>query len=206
MAKAARLISVLCILTFAAIAQCHKHEEFTVEGDVYCFADHPLGLRSGAADVSVLELRFATFLCRSVLSVEVSYGFSLYLAPATALRSPHPCIQIKKDQPGAAVKLECVNLDTKAVTYSVEGVTDGNGKYRLKVSGDHENDSCYVTALRSPKPECSEPLTDVQLSLVVLTENIGIHSDVRFANPIGFMTKDPHPQCISILQDIFSDQ
>ncbi|CAA0808555.1 Pollen-specific protein-like [Striga hermonthica] len=159
MAKATRLVSALCILAFAAIAQCHKHEEFTVEGDVYC---------------DPCRVQF-----QNALSDKLS---------------------------GALVKLECVNLDTKAVTYSVEGVTDGNGKYSLKVSGDHENDSCYVTALKSPKPECSEPLTDVQLSLVVLTENIGIHSDVRFANPIGFMTKDPHPQCISILQDIFSDQ
>ncbi|CAA0816039.1 Pollen Ole e 1 allergen and extensin family protein [Striga hermonthica] len=159
MAKVIGLVFALFVLAFATIAQCHKQEVFTVEGDVYCDP------------------------CR----VQFQNPLSEKLA-------------------GAAVKLECVNLETKAVTYSVEGVTDGTGKYSLKVSGDHENDSCSVKAVKSPKPECSEPLTDVELSRVDLTENIGIHSDVRFANPIGFMTKDPHAQCISVLQDIFSDQ
>ncbi|KAL3652618.1 hypothetical protein CASFOL_002299 [Castilleja foliolosa] len=106
---------------------------------------------------------------------------------------------------GATVRLECINLETKAVSYSVDGVTDSNGKYSLKVTGEHETDDCYIRAISSPKPGCSEPLTDVGLSRVVITENIGIHTDVRYANPIGFMTKDPHPQCISVLQDLFTE-
>ncbi|KAI3457378.1 hypothetical protein Pfo_014041 [Paulownia fortunei] len=107
---------------------------------------------------------------------------------------------------GAAVRLECTNIDTKAVTYSVEGVTDSNGHYTLQVVGDHENDTCQVKAIKSPKPHCSEPLTAVAESRIVCTENVGIHSDVRYANPIGFMTKDASPQCISVLQDVFADE
>ncbi|GFP90600.1 anther-specific protein lat52, partial [Phtheirospermum japonicum] len=89
--------------------------------------------------------------------------------------------------------------------YSVDGVIDNNGKYSLQVIGDHETDNCYVKAIRSPKPDCSEPLTDVGISRVVITENIRIHTEVRYANPIGFMTNDAHPQCISVLQDLFTE-
>ncbi|KAL6535941.1 hypothetical protein OROHE_012785 [Orobanche hederae] len=160
MAKAVALVSALCILAFATtIAQCHKHQVFKIEGDVYCDP------------------------CRVQFQHDLSYKLA-----------------------GAAVRLECINLETKAVTYSVDGVTDSNGKYRLQVTGEHENDNCYVKVVKSPKPDCGEPLTDVSLSKVVVTGNIGIHSDVRYANPIGFMTKEPNPQCISVLQDFFSDE
>ncbi|KAK6134677.1 hypothetical protein DH2020_031602 [Rehmannia glutinosa] len=159
MAKAVALVSAICILALATIAQSHKHEVFKVEGDVYCDP------------------------CR----VQFQNALSQKLA-------------------GATVRLQCSNIETKAVTYTVEGVTDSNGHYSLQVTGDHENDTCDVKAIKSPRPDCSEPLTDVAESRIVITENIGIHTDVRFANPIGFMTKEANPQCISVIQDFFADE
>ncbi|GFP99546.1 anther-specific protein lat52 [Phtheirospermum japonicum] len=44
--------------------------------------------------------------------------------------------------------------------YYVDGVTDSNGKYNLQVTEDHETKDCYVKAISSPKPDCSEPLAD----------------------------------------------
>ncbi|KAL3635368.1 hypothetical protein CASFOL_019915 [Castilleja foliolosa] len=160
MAKAhVSVVLALCVLASASsIAECHKHEVFKIEGDVYC---------------DPCRVQF-----QSVLSEKLA---------------------------GAKVRLECTNLETKAVNYTVDGVTDSNGKYSLQVTGDHETDDCYVRAISSPRPDCSEPLTDVEISRVDITENIGIHTDVRYANPIGFMTKEPHSQCISVLQDLFTE-
>ncbi|EYU45018.1 hypothetical protein MIMGU_mgv1a015317mg [Erythranthe guttata] len=113
--------------------------------------------------------------------------------------------ELSKRIPGATVRLECQNEETKAVTYSVEGLTNADGHYSLRVDGDHEKDVCVVKAIKSPIAECSEPMTDVRESRIVCTNNIGMHSAVRFANPIGFMTKVGSPQCIPVLQDFFAD-
>ncbi|KAK6132646.1 hypothetical protein DH2020_033598 [Rehmannia glutinosa] len=103
---------------------------------------------------------------------------------------------------GATVKLECRDLETKALTYSTEGVTGANGHYSLKVVGDHANAICEVGVVKSPRPDCSEPLGDLEKSRVVLTANDGLHAAVRFANPIGFQTKTAIPQGIGIEQEI----
>ncbi|PIN20868.1 hypothetical protein CDL12_06425 [Handroanthus impetiginosus] len=113
--------------------------------------------------------------------------------------------ELSEKLPGATVKLECNNIDTKAVTYSVEAATDSNGRYSLQVEGDHENDICQVKAIKSPKADCSELMSDIVESKIECTENSGIHTDVRYANPIGFMTKESLPQCLSVLQDVLSD-
>ncbi|KAK6154280.1 hypothetical protein DH2020_008528 [Rehmannia glutinosa] len=103
---------------------------------------------------------------------------------------------------GATVKLECRDLETKALTYSTEGVTGANGHYSLKVVGDHANAICEVGVVKSPRPDCSEPLGDLEKSRVVLTANDGLHAAVRFANPIGFQTKTAIPQCGPVLYNL----
>ncbi|KAL6553499.1 hypothetical protein OROGR_007341 [Orobanche gracilis] len=100
---------------------------------------------------------------------------------------------------GATVRLECRHPDTKAVTYSVEGVTGPHGHYSLKVVGDHGDDICEISAVKSPRADCTEPLGVVEKSRVVLTANDGMHSAVRFANPLGFQTKTALPACGPVL-------
>ncbi|KZV54185.1 hypothetical protein F511_36904 [Dorcoceras hygrometricum] len=104
--------------------------------------------------------------------------------------------------PGATVRLVCTDEVTRKVTYDVEGVTNADGHYSLQVVGDHENDICEVTPIKSPRAECSDPLTEVQKSRIVCTENSGMHTAVRYANPLGFMTKDIHAQCPQVLQEL----
>lgn len=96
---------------------------------------------------------------------------------------------------GATVRLECKDLETKAVTYAVEGLTGPCGHYTLAVTGDHEKDNCQVSVVKSATPECSEPMGALEKSRVVCTANSGIHTAARYANPIGFMTTLANPQC-----------
>ncbi|KAL3631464.1 hypothetical protein CASFOL_024448 [Castilleja foliolosa] len=100
---------------------------------------------------------------------------------------------------GATVHLECRHRDTKEVTYSVDGVTGVNGHYSLQVIGDHGEDECEISAVKSPRPDCSEPMGFIEKSRVVLTANDGMHAAVRFANPLGFQTKTALPACGPVL-------
>ncbi|XP_073136280.1 anther-specific protein LAT52-like [Henckelia pumila] len=104
--------------------------------------------------------------------------------------------------PGATVRLVCTDEVTRKVTYDVEGVSNADGHYSLKVVGDHENDICDVTPVKSPLPQCSDPMTDVLKSRIVCTDNSGMHTAVRYANPLGFMTNNIHAQCPQVLHDL----
>ncbi|XP_073147887.1 anther-specific protein LAT52-like [Henckelia pumila] len=118
-----------------------------------------------------------------------------------------PCrlqFQTKLSQklPGSKVRLVCTDAVTKAVTYSVEGVANADGHYSLSVTGDHEKDICEVRAVASPKSDCAEIMSEVESSRIICTRNSGIHTPVRFANPLGFMTKDIIPQCLDVVKDL----
>ncbi|PIN16566.1 hypothetical protein CDL12_10791 [Handroanthus impetiginosus] len=110
--------------------------------------------------------------------------------------------ELSKRLIGATVRLECRNLDTNAVTFTKEAVTGANGHYSLQVEGDHENDSCEVSVVKSPREDCSTPMDDFDKAKIVCSDNTGMHSTVRFANPIGFMTKTALPQCGPVLYNL----
>lgn len=193
MAKAIALVSALCIVALVATVAHAHNQVFNVEGDVYCDP------------------------CRVQFQTELSEKLpgNIYIHSATICwdsalcrlkkNKKHVIYLLRFDYAGATVRLECKNEVTKALSYSVEGVTDVNGKYSLQVHGDHQGDECIVRAIRSPRADCVEPLSEVDGARIVCTENIGIHSGVRYANPIGFMTKEGDPKCMSVLQDFFED-
>ncbi|XP_073017194.1 anther-specific protein LAT52-like [Primulina eburnea] len=104
--------------------------------------------------------------------------------------------------PGATVRLVCTDAVTKAVTYSVEGVANADGHYSLSVVGDHEKEICEVMPVASPRSDCAELMNDIASSRIVCTRNSGIHEAVRFANPLGFMTKDIFPECLNVIKDL----
>ncbi|XP_047964275.1 anther-specific protein LAT52-like [Salvia hispanica] len=157
MAKAGRLVSVLCILAFATVAR--SYELFKVEGDVYCDP------------------------CRVQFQTPLSKKLS-----------------------GAGIKVECRNIETKTLTFSVNGTTNEQGHYVVEVVGDHEDDTCEVVAVTSADAACNVPMDDMTVSRIECTTNSGIHTDVRYANPLGFMTKHASPQCLSVLKDLMIDQ
>ncbi|KAL0320613.1 UNVERIFIED_CONTAM: Anther-specific protein LAT52 [Sesamum radiatum] len=103
---------------------------------------------------------------------------------------------------GATVRLECRDIETKTVTYTMEGVTGSDGHYSLTVKGDHEKDICEVIAVKSPKAECSEAMGEYERAKIECTENSGLHNPIRYANPIGFMTPAVAPECAPILANL----
>ncbi|XP_042492697.1 anther-specific protein LAT52-like [Macadamia integrifolia] len=101
---------------------------------------------------------------------------------------------------GAPVKLECRNRDTGNITYTVEGVCDESGSYRLIGKGEHAEDICEVTALNSTVPDCDERAPGRDHARIVLTDNNGIVSNTRYANSLGFLKKEPLEICPEVLQ------
>ncbi|XP_054803711.1 olee1-like protein [Prosopis cineraria] len=109
---------------------------------------------------------------------------------------------------GATVRLECREVESGKVTLSKEAVTDGSGGYSVEIEGDHEDESCEVVLARSSDPECGEIQGSSflnQAARVSVTRNNGIVSPVRTANPLGFLRKQPLPECGAVLHELELD-
>lgn len=103
------------------------------------------------------------------------------------------------------MRLECRDREGGSLTYSVEGTTDNKGTYRLPVDGEHEEEVCEIILVKSSKQGCDEVSKDTFLrrsAKINLTANNGISSPVRIANPLGFMKKDPLPECADVLKEL----
>ncbi|XP_059663938.1 olee1-like protein [Cornus florida] len=101
---------------------------------------------------------------------------------------------------GAEVVLECRNVETGNVTYSVNGKSGKDGNYTLKAEGDHGDEVCEVAVVSSPQPDtCGEAMDEI--APVTLTD-IESNSDIRYANYIGFMKKDPDAECTQVLEEL----
>merc|ERR1712178_181365 len=107
-------------------------------------------------------------------------------------------------RPNSATKLqlECSDPITRNVTYSIEGVTDSNGHYKLNVRGDHGDSICEVRLTESPEAECNVPMAGLETARIVCTENSGMHNPIRYANALGFMTKDSVSGCKEVLDEL----
>ncbi|CAK9134133.1 unnamed protein product [Ilex paraguariensis] len=107
--------------------------------------------------------------------------------------------KISQNIPEAKVRLECRHRQLGKITYSVEGVTDATGHYSLPVAGDRQEDICEVMVLESPQADCNEPMKGLDRARVLCTENGGMTSKVRYANPLGFMKKEALCGCKEVL-------
>ncbi|KAJ7968703.1 Pollen-specific protein-like [Quillaja saponaria] len=106
---------------------------------------------------------------------------------------------------GAEVQLVCKEEEGGAVTLKNTATTNDKGEYRLPWSGDHEEEICEIKLVKSTMPDCSEIPDDSYLkkaARVGLTTNNGITSPVRLANPLGFLKKDPLPECTEVLKEL----
>nr|CAD1843522.1 unnamed protein product [Ananas comosus var. bracteatus] len=101
---------------------------------------------------------------------------------------------------GAKVRLQCKHFDSEEVKHQVEGVTDESGTYRLLLEDDHQEEICEVLLLESPRKDCAEIEGRRDSARVSLTRNNGMASEVRYANPIGFLRDEPLPNCGVLLQ------
>ncbi|XP_058114226.1 pollen-specific protein C13-like [Magnolia sinica] len=109
--------------------------------------------------------------------------------------------------PDAKVKIECHNRTTNKLTLEREGVTDASGTYRIMVPNDHEDDICEVVLVSSPMEGCKEAKKPINRARILLTNNNGISSEIRYANPLGFLKDKPLPCCAELLvKYIMSDE
>ncbi|KAE9594505.1 hypothetical protein Lal_00001205 [Lupinus albus] len=106
---------------------------------------------------------------------------------------------------GATVRVECKEENSEKVTFSKEALTDSSGSYKVEVDGDHEEEICEVKLVKSPRPDCAEIDKEFHLeqsAKISITKNNGIVSDVRNANPLGFLRKKRLPACAEVLKDL----
>ncbi|XP_019153884.1 PREDICTED: anther-specific protein LAT52-like [Ipomoea nil] len=110
--------------------------------------------------------------------------------------------RISEYMAGVVVRLDCKNTDNETVTYSAEGETGADGKYNLSVDREHENDTCEVTVVKSPKEDCKETMAGLEKATVVCTENVGVNGSIRYANPLFFMKNKADERCHKVLEEI----
>ncbi|XP_031095966.1 major pollen allergen Lol p 11-like [Ipomoea triloba] len=100
---------------------------------------------------------------------------------------------------GARVQIQCRDIKTNALTYTIDGVTNSEGEYNIVVNGDRGDDLCDVVLMKSPDRRCSIPNKGRDRARVILTRNNGMVSDIRYANNMGFTSKEPLASCAQIL-------
>ncbi|ERN18998.1 hypothetical protein AMTRI_Chr10g8530 [Amborella trichopoda] len=101
---------------------------------------------------------------------------------------------------GSTVRLECKDRATHQLTYSIEGVTDATGTYRLPVSDDRQHEICEVVVVSSPEAGCGKAMLGRERARVLLTHNNGIVSNTRYANALAFLKDEPLPRCAELLK------
>ncbi|KAG8081800.1 hypothetical protein GUJ93_ZPchr0014g47092 [Zizania palustris] len=103
---------------------------------------------------------------------------------------------------GAKVRLECKHFGTGNIERTVDGVTDETGTYKIKLKDSHEEDICEVVLVESPLANCAEVEDHRVRARVVLTKNVGICNNLRFANPLGYLKDIPLPICGELLKQL----
>ncbi|PHU04163.1 Anther-specific protein LAT52 [Capsicum chinense] len=103
---------------------------------------------------------------------------------------------------GATVKLQCRSISTGVETFTTEGTTDKDGKYKLTVEGDHQNDICEVTVVKSPREDCKEIVSALEKARIECSDNVGMHTEVRYANPLFFMKTQAVEGCPETLEEL----
>ncbi|XP_057969915.1 protein DOWNSTREAM OF FLC-like [Malania oleifera] len=101
---------------------------------------------------------------------------------------------------GARVRIECKNRDTMKLVYSVDGVTNAAGKYKIQVNEDHQEQLCDAVLVSSPQLNCAQVDPGRERARVILTGNNGMTSTRRYANAMGFVRDHPVAVCSELLK------
>ncbi|XP_034692350.1 pollen-specific protein C13-like [Vitis riparia] len=101
---------------------------------------------------------------------------------------------------GARVRIECKDRNSLQLVYSVEGVTDSTGTYKISIADDHGDQMCDAVLVKSPQPDCAKVDPGRDRSRLSLTRSNGLVSDTRFANAMGFMKDEPASGCTQLLK------
>jgi len=106
---------------------------------------------------------------------------------------------------GVNVTLQCIKEKNDTVAYLKKDKTDADGKYSIPVRGDHEDEICVVVADPPNEGQCREAMPN-KSDRIILTKNMGVASQARYVNPLGFMTQTIDSQCQKVVQELGLDQ
>ena len=178
------LILSVTTLFFLVTLCAAKENHFSVQGQVFC---------------DVCRAGFFTKPCTYIKGIIV---FTiLWQKPILTLYFLTMCCMCMI---GATVRLECRNREQDTVlTFKGEATTDDSGTYHISVDGpDFEDDICEVKLVKSPDSDCNEinVKNSNDKARVSLAANSGMTSDVRMANPIGFLKKSANSECSKLLE------
>ncbi|KAL5990691.1 hypothetical protein ACLOJK_011594 [Asimina triloba] len=95
---------------------------------------------------------------------------------------------------GAKVKLECRSLVNNEITHTTEAATNSSGLYHVLVD--------RTTKKSCARQDCSKCNPGRDRARILLTRNVGIVSNVRRANPLGYMKDDPNEGCEAVLKEM----
>jgi hypothetical protein len=65
---------------------------------------------------------------------------------------------------------------------------------------NHENEICEVVLMQSPLKDCTEIVPGRNRARIVLSDDTGISSNLRLANPLGFLKDVPLDICGAIMK------
>lgn len=97
------------------------------------------------------------------------------------------------------MRIECHNRDTGKLTYTKECETDKSGHYSVDIESDRGEEFCDAVLVKSANPDCAKPNVGRDKARVILTNNNGMTSSIRYANNMGFLRNTALPNCNQIL-------
>ncbi|MQL83284.1 hypothetical protein Taro_015770 [Colocasia esculenta] len=101
----------------------------------------------------------------------------------------------------AKLRVEYRNWLTAILMYMADDVTDREGKYRIEVDGEHDDEICESVLVSSPKSVCATPLTGRDRSRIVLSHANGVVSNKRIADNLGFRRVAAMDGCSEIMRE-----
>ncbi|CAN8298987.1 unnamed protein product [Cochlearia groenlandica] len=106
---------------------------------------------------------------------------------------------------GAKVKVVCQDRVTLESVVVGEAVTGGQGKYKVAVTGDRQDQQCRAELVESPVLGCQVPDPGRSTATVILTRANGAASTRHFANAMGFLKDQPLRGCAALRKLYLSD-
>ncbi|KAL6201357.1 hypothetical protein ACLB2K_025071 [Fragaria x ananassa] len=89
---------------------------------------------------------------------------------------------------------------------ALDAETNEQGRYSIEVDSDHEEEEeCEVVLVSSPDEDCNQISHELHQQIgarISLTQHNGIAGPVRIPNPLGFMKKEPAPECPQVLKEL----
>ncbi|XP_030463353.1 protein DOWNSTREAM OF FLC-like [Syzygium oleosum] len=99
---------------------------------------------------------------------------------------------------GAAVRIECKDSTGTWLAYSVDTVTDSDGKWEATVEDDHDDQNCNAVLLSSPEAGCQTVDPGRGTATLILTRSNGAIASRHHANSMGCLKDEPLDGCANL--------